>query len=204
MNPSQLPARPAPRPATVEELLALPNERAAEIVDGALVEKAAPSIQHGQAQGWLLSVLLPAFNRRSGGAVPGGWWLAPEVEVELAPGQVYRPDVAGWRRERMATLSSERPVRLRPDWVCEVLSRSNAHHDLVTKFRTYHRLGVPHYWTVDPETQILTVYRWQEAGYLTLLMAARGEAVRAEPFEAIAWNVGLLFGDEPEEGPASG
>ena len=204
MNPSQLPARPAPRPATVEELLALPNERAAEIIDGALVEKAAPSIQHGQAQGWLLSVLLPAFNRRSGGAVPGGWWLAPEVEVELAPGQVYRPDVVGWRRERMATLPSERPVRLRPDWVCEVLSRSNAHHELVTKFRTYHRLGVPHYWTVDPETQILTVYRWQEAGYLTLLMAARGETVRAEPFEAIAWNVGLLFGDEPEAGPAPG
>ncbi|WP_375770052.1 Uma2 family endonuclease [Archangium gephyra] len=198
MRNPQPSSQTAPRPATVEELLALPNEQAAEIIDGLLVQKAAPSILHGQAQGWLLSVLLPAFHRRGGGAVPGGWWLAPEVEVELAPGQVYRPDIAGWRRERMPTLSSERPVRLRPDWVCEVLSRSNAHHDLVTKFRTYHRLGVPHYWTVDPETEVLTVYRWQEAGYLAVLTAARGETVRAEPFEAIAWNVGLLFGDEPE------
>ena len=198
MRNPQPSSQPAPRPAKAEELLALPDERAAEIIDGRLVEKAAPSILHGQAQGWLLGVLLPAFHRRSGGAVPGGWWLAPEVEVELAPGQVYRPDVAGWRRERMPTLSSERPVRLRPDWVCEVLSRSNAHHNQVTKFRTYHRLGVPHYWTVDPETEVLTVYRWQEAGFLALLTAARGETVRAEPFDAIAWNVGLLFGDEPE------
>jgi Uma2 family endonuclease len=203
MNPSQLPARPAPRPATVEELLALPNERAAEIIDGALVEKAARSAPHALAQVGVIGVLYPAFHRRGGGGMPGGWWLLPGVEVELEPGQVYRPDVVGWRRERMPTPASERPVRLRPDWVCEVLSRSNAHHDLVTKFRTYHRLGVPHYWTVDPETQILTVYRWQEAGYLTL-RAARGETVRAEPFEAIAWNVGLLFGDEPEEGPAPG
>jgi len=204
MRTPQSSTRPACGQATVEDLLALPDDRAAEIIDGHLVEKAAPSILHGQAQGWLLGVLLPAFNRRSGGGVPGGWWLAPEVEVELASGQVYRPDVTGWRRERMPALPSERLVRLRPDWVCEVLSRNNAHHDLVTKFRTYHRLGVPHYWLVDPETQVLTVYRWQEAGYLAVLTAARGETVRAEPFDAIAWNVGVLFGDEPEEGPAPG
>ncbi|HZI04506.1 MAG TPA: Uma2 family endonuclease [Archangium sp.] len=198
MRNPQPSSQPAPRPATVEELLALPDERAAELIDGRLVEKASPSAPHALAQGGLIGVLYPAFHRRGGGGVPGGWWLLPEVDVELESGQVYRPDVAGWRRERMPTLSSERPVRLRPDWVCEVLSRSNAHHDLVTKFRTYHRLGVPHYWTVDPETEVLTVYRWQEAGFLALLTAARGETVRAEPFDAIAWNVGLLFGDEPE------
>jgi Uma2 family endonuclease len=204
MRTPQSSTRPARGQATVEELLALPDERAAEIIDGFLVEKASPSALHALAQGGVIGVLGPVFQRRGGGGVPGGWWLLPEVEVELEPGQVYRPDISGWRRERLPTLTSERPVRLRPDWVCEVLSRSNAHHDLVTKFRTYHRLGVPHYWLVDPETQVLTVYRWQEAGYLAVLTAARGETVRAEPFDALAWNVGVLFGDEPEEGPAPG
>jgi hypothetical protein len=101
----------------------------------------------------------------------------------------------------VTALPAERPLRLRPDWVCEVLSRVNAHHDLVRKFRTYHRAGVPHYWTVDPETEVLTVYRWQQAGYLAVLTAARGEFVRAEPFEVLEWNVGVLFGDGALKSP---
>lgn len=198
MDPSRLPLRPAARPATVEELLKRSDEQPAEIIDGYLVDKAAPSFLHGLVQGALLGVLHPTFQRRSGGTVLGGWWLAPEVDVELEPVNVYRPDIAGWRRERMSSLPSQHPLRLRPDWVCEVLSRVSISNDLVRKLLTYHRTGVPHYWTVDPDAEVLTVYRWQEAGYLTVLTAVRGEVVRAEPFEALAWNVGVLFGDEPE------
>lgn len=177
--------------------MALPDEQAAELIDGRLVEKAPRSVLHAQAQGGVLAVLHPAFHRRVGGSIPGGWWLLPGVGVEFERGQVYRPDLAGWRLEHLPELPSTRPVRLRPDWVCEVLSRPSTSHDLVTKFRTYHHTGVPHDWTVDPETQVLTVHSWQEAGYLTVLTAARGEAVRAEPFETLKWNMGLLFGEEP-------
>jgi Uma2 family endonuclease len=121
-----------------------------------------------------------------------------DVDIALAPDQIYRPDLAGWRRERMPALPAESPVHLRPDWVCEVLSPSNASNDKVKKFRGYHRHEVPHYWILDPTTETLTVHRWTQPGYLTVLVAARGERIRAEPFEAVEFDLAELFGDASE------
>lgn len=122
-----------------------------------------------------------------------------QPEVELAPDQVYRPDVCGWRREHLPELPTEAPVKLRPDWVCEILSPSNAGNDNVKKLRAYHRHQVPHYWIIDPIAETLTVHRFTESGYLLVLAAERVERVRAEPFEAIELQVGVLFGDDEDE-----
>ncbi len=45
----------------------------------------------------------------------------------------------------------------------------------------------------------MTVYRWTPDGYSEVLVAERGETVRAEPFEAIPLQVGLFFGDDEDE-----
>ncbi|WP_434045767.1 Uma2 family endonuclease [Sorangium cellulosum] len=193
-------AAPKPGPATAADLLAIAEEqRFHEIVDGELVQKAVPSFEHGDAQSAIVAHVKAPFQRRPGGRWPGGWWFATEVEVELTPDQVYRPDVVGWRRERSPERPSGSPVRLRPDWVCEVLSPENARNDTVKKMRVYQRCQLPHYWIVDPREETLTVYRWTAEGYLVALRAERGERVRAEPFDAIELQVGVLFGDEPED-----
>ena len=85
-------------------------------------------------------------------------------------------------------------VRLRPDWVCEVLSPSNASTDTVRKLRTLHRFEVPYYWIADPMERTLTVLRWDRAGYVTVQVAEAGERIRAEPFEALELNTGPIFG----------
>jgi Uma2 family endonuclease len=84
-----------------------------------------------------------------------------------------------------------------PDWICEVISPTNANDDTVKKLRLYHHAGVPHYWLADPRDATLTVMRFSAAGYITVLRAERHETVRAEPFEAIELFVGSLFGDDP-------
>jgi Uma2 family endonuclease len=160
--------------ATAESLLDVSDGRALEVVDGALVEKAAPSAEHSYAQFSLSRHLWSHFNVRDGGREPGGWWILGEVDVELESHEVYRPDVVGWRRERIPERPRGRPVRLRPDWICEVLSASNAKTDLVAKFPVLQRCGIPHYWIVDPEREVLTVHRWTEQGYLVALQATRG------------------------------
>lgn len=178
--------------ATLEDLKALPEELAAEIIDGELVEKAAPTFRHGKAQLRLGGRLDARFGGppSEGG---GGWWLATEVEVEYEPRHVYRHDLVGWRRERARTEPDDWPVRLRPDWVCEVLSSSNTSNDSVKKLRTLHKHAVPHYWLLDPERRTLTVLRWAEAGYVTVLSAEAGERVRAEPFDALELDTTALF-----------
>lgn len=89
------------------------------------------------------------------------------------------------------------PVKLRPDWTCEVLSPTNSTNDTVKKLRLYHRMAIPHYWIVNPHDATLTVMRWSDPGYVTVLTAERGETVRAEPFHDIEIAVGTLFGDDP-------
>lgn len=164
------------------------------MIDGELVERALPSFEHGEAQAELIAQLRSAFGGppRDGG---GGWWLPTEVDVVYGA-DLFRHDLVGWRRERHDARPSGRPVTVRPDWVCEVLSASNASTDTVKKLRVLHSHGVPHYWLADPERRTLTVLRWESGGYLTAVTAEAGEVVRAEPFDAIELRTGPIFGDD--------
>ncbi len=163
--------------ATAADLLKIPEEeRFHEIIGGELVRKAMPSGPHGLGQSQIVSQIGGSYNRRPGGRGPGGWWILTEVEIEIEPHEVYRPDVVGWRRERMPEVPQETPILLRPDWICEVLSHSNARNDLVKKMRVYHRASVPHYWIVDPDRETLSVYRFTTDGYLMALMAEPGSS----------------------------
>jgi len=185
---------PAKRLATAADLYAIPERRRFhEIIGGELVQKAMPTMRHGHAQLGVGGPLREAYNRRPGARGPGGWWIVSEVEIQIEQHELYRPDLSGWRRERLPSMPQETPILVRPDWVCEVLSRSNAANDLVKKMRVYHRAGVPHYWIVDPDGETLTVYRFTAEGYLVALAAGRGDSVRAEPFGEVEIDLESLF-----------
>jgi Uma2 family endonuclease len=109
-----------------------------------------------------------------------------------------RPDVVGRRRERVPERPLGRPIYICPDFICEILSESNAANDQVDKFRVYAASGVPFYWIGDPSRKILTVYRLEGADYTVALQAKHGEVVNAPPFDALALRVGVLFGDDPD------
>jgi Uma2 family endonuclease len=184
---------------TIADWLAQPEDRRFELIDGELIEKAAPSLRHGLAQSGTSGIVGQAFGRRSRGAGgPGGWWIATEVDIEMQ-GQGYRPDLTGWRRERLPELTDSRPVTVLPDWICEIVSESNRATDTVNKLRRYHQAGVPHYWILDQVDRTLTVYRYQADGYLVVLRAEAHERVRAEPFDAIEVHVAELLGEDPED-----
>ena len=188
-------------PATLEDLLAIPEEkRRHELIEGAILEKGAATGEHGAAQ-HKLSIFTGPFARRPGGRWPGGWWFGTEVDIYFDPANAFRPDVAGWQRDRAPERPRGIPVMARPDWVGEILS-TNRSNDLIKKKRVYHRSGVPHYWIIDPTEEILLVNRWTPDGYVEILSAERGETVRAEPFDAISLQVGIFFGDDEDESPS--
>lgn len=115
-------ARKVVQPATLADLLAIPEKRRFhELIGGELVEKDATSARHGSAQTRLGRSLGP-FDRRPGGPDrSGGWWFTSESEVYFDAENTLRPDNAGWRRERMPELPMEVPIRVNPDWICEIL-----------------------------------------------------------------------------------
>lgn len=191
---------PAKRLATYEDLLALPEDVRAEVLAGDLVTSPAPLPRHSKAQGALRRFIGGPFDDDDGRGGPGGWWILLEVDIRLSPHDIVRPDLSGWRRERLPEPWDERPIDVRPDWVCEILSPSNVATDRVTKRKLYAASGVPHYWIVDPTERTLEAFelvdgRWSEVGSYDDSAVAR-----IAPFEAIELEVGRLF--PPRDVPA--
>jgi Uma2 family endonuclease len=117
----------ARRKATPDDFWAIPEaQRFHELIAGELIEKAAPSGEHGDAQAGIVGALRSPFQRPPGRGGPGGWWIATEVEVRLEMGDIVRPDVVGWLRDRCPERPTGTPVKLRPDWICEVRSSPRA------------------------------------------------------------------------------
>lgn len=189
---------PSRKPATLDDLIARGDRDRLEIVGGELVEKAAPSWDHSHAES-RLSALLDPFNRKPGPKGPGGWWLGVEIHVEYTSGELYCHDAAGWRRDRVAAMPKEWPVRLRPDWVCEIVSPGHGRHDQVVKPRVLHAAAVPHYWLLYPEERMLLVHRWSGDGSVVVQRASAGETIRAEPFDAIEIRINELVGLDDDD-----
>jgi Uma2 family endonuclease len=181
----------------IEDYLARDEEERIELIRGTIVEKASTSPRHGVTQVGTASLLKGPFQRRPGGSSPGGWWFFTELEVRFTE-EIFRPDVSGYRRERLPEIPTERVLSLAPDWVCEILSRGHEKRDRVEKLQTYFAHRVPHYWIIDPDEGTLEVFRRTDLAYALMLTAHRGQRVRAEPFDAIELSVGELLGDDPE------
>ena len=118
------------RPPSYEDVLALPDNLTGQIIDGELFATPRPAIGHQRSEALILVRIGDPFDMGQGG--PGGWWIFLDVDVRFTAHDVVRPDVAGWRRERLPQ-PNVRPIDVVPDWVCEVLSPSTAARDRVYK-----------------------------------------------------------------------
>lgn len=183
----------ARRKATYADLLAAPSHQVAEIIGGELRLQPRPAKPHAAAASALAEELGPPFKRGRGG--PGGWILLFEPELHLGD-EILVPDLAGWRRERLPVLTDETPYfTLAPDWVCEVLSRRTAKIDRSDKLPIYARERVAHAWLVDPIDRTLEVLRLEHGRWTILAVHRDAQVVRAEPFEALALDLGVLWAD---------
>ena len=180
------------RPATYDDLVAVPEHLVAEIVDGELWTSPRPALRHAAAASGLGHQLGPPFGGGRGG--PGGWHILFEPELHLGDQSVV-PDIAGWRRERMPVVPDTAYATLAPDWVCEVLSPSTAQFDREKKLRVYAEHGVRHAWLIDPLARTLDVLRLEGAHWRLIDAHAGGEVVRAEPFEAVPLELGALWAE---------
>lgn len=174
------------------------SDESVELIRGTVIQKAAPSSEHSRAQGGTFRQVGHRFDRKPGGRWPGGWWSFVEVDVRFVQ-DVLRPDVCGYRRDRIHQMPAGRPLTIAPHWVCEILSPSNAKTDRVEKLHTYFAAGVAHYWLVDPIEGSLEIFRRTELAYALVQSAHRGQSLKPEPFDALEFSVDELLGDDANE-----
>lgn len=178
--------------ATMADLEALPANIKGEIIDGVLYTQHRPSARH---QDVLLTVGQEIYDPyQRGREGPGGWWILPEPGIELPDAPEVSPDLVGWRRKRMPELpSDDDPLRVVPDWICEIFTKRTRAYALHTKKPFYARIGVEWLWYVDMEAETLTVQRLHQGKWLELGVYAGDLCVRAEPFDVVELNLGCWW-----------
>jgi len=159
-------AMPITEAWTIEQLDRLPDDgNRYELVDGELFVTPAPSDVHEWLLSWLRNTLVEFVRTNDLGWVQSrGVIRRPDAHLE--PDILVRPTapLRGWERAP------------RPSLVVEVLSTSTRDRDLGKKREYYVRSGIPEYWIVDREAEIViqirgadeqriaTTLRWAPAG----------------------------------------
>jgi Uma2 family endonuclease len=183
---------PAHKRATYADVIGAPEHMVAEVLDGELFLQPRPAMTHAVASSSLGGMLFNPFQRGRGG--PGGWSILDEPELHLGPEpDILVPDLAGWRRERLAQPPDAAFITLVPDWVCEVVSPGTARLDRGRKRRIYAREGVAWLWLIDPIARTLEVYHLESEQWVETATFEGEAVVRAQPFDAIELELGVLW-----------
>jgi hypothetical protein len=83
----------ARRPATYEDLVAAPEHKVAEILDGELITSPRPAAAHAYTAGMAFRDISTRFHGPPEDE-GGGWWILFEPELHLGK-DVVVPDVTG-------------------------------------------------------------------------------------------------------------
>ena len=162
---------------TYEDYVLLPTDRNRyEILEGELTVTPAPSTKHQTASGNLFVLLAHYIKERDLGKL----FHAP-IELILESTSVLQPDLLFVTKARQHIIT-ERAIEGVPDLVIEILSPGTSRTDRVTKAQIYARYGVPAYWIVDPEQEVIEIYLLEIDGY-RLSATLQGETpMIARPF----------------------
>jgi hypothetical protein len=176
----------ASRRATYDDLVAVPDNLVAEIVDGELFTSPRPAMSHARAGSAIGSDRFGGFDCLPRGAsTAGGWWILDEPELHFGQ-DVLVPDIGGWRIERMPSIPEcgrdhdRARLGLRGHLRRH---RTPRPHPQDAHLRSR---GVRHLWLVDPIAHTLEVYRLENGRWAVASTYGGDESLRAEPVEAMA------------------
>lgn len=162
-----------PGPLRNVDYFALPESNLhIELFDGRVLMAPAPTPMHQRVVVKLAGVL-DEYSSRHGGAV----FVAP-LDVELADGQVFQPDVLYLAPEQAPP--DEDHLRGAPALVVEVLSPGTRSYDIREKAPVYARAGVLEMWAVDPRERSVSVYRNRDGVFGEPETVAFGTAISSQ------------------------
>ena len=128
-----------------------------EAIEGDLYVTPAPTFRH-QRVSWRLGKALDRLLEEPGHGVV----VQAPFGVEFpATGEGVQPDFLFVSEARRGIISNA-SISGAPDLVVEILSPSTASRDRGLKLRLYERQGVREYWIVDPDENVVDVWRFGE------------------------------------------
>lgn len=140
-----------------EDLLAMPDEKDFDLVDGQLVERNMGALSSWVGGAVLFEIALFLKDHPIGlvWGADNGYQCFPDD-----PSKVRKPDVSFVRNGRMpGDWASVGYVRIAPDLVVEVISTNDLALEVEQKVYEYQKAGVALVWLVNPEIRKVRVHR---------------------------------------------
>ena len=160
---------------TAEELIKLPRGRLRyELIKGELLTMSPAGEQHGA----VIMNLAVSLGQHVNATKLGRLYAAETgFKLESDPDTVLAPDIAFIKRERVGTISPAFRQGA-PDLAVEVTSPGESRNKVAKKAQQWLELGAHVVWVVDPQKQLVTIYRSDsEAKTLTAADALTGDDV---------------------------
>ena len=146
---------------TYEDFLLFPDDgQRHELIDGEHYVTPSPNTKHQRVSGNLHLLIGSWLEIHQVGRV----FYAP-YDVVFSNFDVVEPDLLYLSNERMAEVVTPQHVRGAPEIVIEISSPGTRKRDETIKKRLYQRSGVLEYWVVDPELDVVRLYRRREEGF---------------------------------------
>jgi Uma2 family endonuclease len=125
-----------------------------ELIDGEHYVTPSPNIGHQRILGHLHVLIATWLESHTIGQV----FLSP-LDVVFTQFDVVEPDLVYCSNQRAAQILTPQNVQGVPELVVEIASPGTRRRDETVKRRLYERSGVSEYWMIDPEVDIVRVYR---------------------------------------------
>jgi len=140
---------------TYDDFVLFPDDRKRhELIDGEHYVTPSPNLRHQRVLGRLYLAIGNYLAIHPVGEV----FCAP-LDVVFSHFDVVEPDILYVSHERAAEVLVPQHVRGVPELVVEIASKGTRRRDGTIKRRLYERVGVSEYWVVDPEIDVVRVYR---------------------------------------------
>ena len=147
--------RSADMKLTYDDFVLFPDDgKRHELIDGEHYVTASPNTKH-QTILIELAFLIRTWLEEH----PAGRLFVAPLDIVLSNFDVVEPDLLYLSQERAAEVLTAQHLRGAPELVVEIGSPSTRQRDETIKRRLYERTGVSEYWCVDPELDVVRVYR---------------------------------------------
>jgi len=162
---------------TYEDLLLFPEDgKRHELIDGEHFMSPSPFTQHQRILVNLSRIVSTFLKQNKIGAL----FVAP-MDVVLSDFDVVEPDLLFIASEH-ASIITEKHIMGAPDWVVEILSVSSRKTDEMIKKKLYEQYGIQEYWIIDPELQMVKIYRMTDTKYIrTAEISCEGNELLTTP-----------------------
>ena len=184
-----------PRPGvklTYDDFVLFPDDgKRHELIDGAHYVTPSPNLKHQAVSRNLLTTIALFLRQHPLGRVYG----AP-LDVVFSHFDVVEPDVL-YVSEARREVRTTKNIQGAPDLVVEIGSPSTRRRDEKLKHQLYERFNVAEYWVVDPDIDIVRVYRLQDGKYLRAheLSLDRGDVLTTRLLPALELPLSEIFAE---------